>query len=239
MTGVLICDMDGTLNHCNVYYNEASRRVVDQLVCWYPEVPRPVVERLVTDLNLLSIQCPDPWSSHRFPTSLAAAGAAVAVLAGRTDTMAQTVSTAHWLGQQVFEAEYELYPEVLDVLELARRAGWRVIVFTKGDPAVQWRKIKANALEDVAECVVTPSKDVKQWQALLERLQVDPGRPLVVVGDSLKDDIAPAQALGAYTVQAAYGDTTWPYNNHRVVPHEVITTFSALLPILEARGKSP
>lgn len=232
----LICDMDGTLNQCNVYYRDVQREAAEYIAKHAAPLPVDAIQRLIEACNLASVTLPNGWSRHRFPSAIAAAALAACQMAGNPHQL-EVARQAHAIGEQVFEAAYALYPDVVHTLTEAQAAGWRVLIFTKGDPDVQLRKLQNNGLVDAFEWGITSSKSTERWQAFLEDRNVDRGEPLVIVGDSLRDDIGPAKALGAFAVLADYGDhPAWSYDQATVEPDARITAFAGLLEVLEAHA---
>lgn len=97
--------------------------------------------------------------------------------------------------------------DVRQALQQLRREGWRMVVLTNGDPAVQRRKIAALDLEALVDGVIYAEEhaaggkpDPAVFRAALECLCV-PATRCVCVGDDPIRDIDGARRLGLRTIQ--------------------------------------
>lgn len=126
-------------------------------------------------------------------------------------------------------------PGVAETLRRLKDAGvWRMVCFTKGELQDQENKLKRSGLLDFFDDVeITSDKTQREFLALCEHQQVHPSR-LLMVGNSLKSDIAPALAIGAWAVHIPFL-VTWQLEHAEDIDHErllKIDRFSQLLPLL-------
>lgn len=105
----------------------------------------------------------------------------------------------------------ELYPGVRDTLEELKSLGFRLAIITDADRFHARARLTRVGLLDCFELLVsadmtgTKKPDPAHFLFALDALGVKPEESLVV-GDSIKRDIAPARKLGLKTAYASYGD---------------------------------
>jgi len=105
----------------------------------------------------------------------------------------------------------ELYPGVRDTLEGLKKSGLRLAIITDADRYHARARLTRVELLDSFELLVsadmtgTKKPDPAHFLFALDALGLKPEESLVV-GDSLKRDMAPARRLGLKTAYASYGD---------------------------------
>jgi putative hydrolase of the HAD superfamily len=105
----------------------------------------------------------------------------------------------------------ELYPGVRETLEEMTELGIRLAVITDADRCHARARLTRVELLDSFELLVsadmtgTKKPDPAHFLFALEALGLNPEESLVV-GDSIKRDMAPARRLGLKTAYASYGD---------------------------------
>lgn len=112
-----------------------------------------------------------------------------------------------------------------------------MVLATKGDLLDQERKLSNSGLENCFDHIeIMSNKNQKDYQNLLKRLNVLP-EEFLMVGNSVKSDILPVLALGAYAIHIPY-HTTWVHEN--VENHAKdnpqfaeISSIAGILPIIE------
>ena len=114
---------------------------------------------------------------------------------------------------------------------LARIEGYRKVCFTKGELQDQENKLRRSGLLKYFDDVeITSDKGQKEFLALCEHQQIHPSE-LLMVGNSLKSDIAPALAIGAWAIHIPF-HVTWQLEHVEEFDHErliKIEQFSELL----------
>jgi putative hydrolase of the HAD superfamily len=109
--------------------------------------------------------------------------------------------------------------ELLDGVEATLRAvsgRYSVLLITKGDLFDQESKLARSGLADLFSGVeILSDKTIDTYRSVLSRRFVKP-EEFVMVGNSLRSDIAPVVALGARAVHIPY-HVTW---SHEQVPEE-------------------
>ncbi|AKB28379.1 Hydrolase, HAD superfamily [Methanosarcina siciliae T4/M] len=105
----------------------------------------------------------------------------------------------------------ELYPGVKETLEGLKKLGLRLAIITDADRYHALTRLTKVGLLDSFELLVsadmtgTKKPNPAHFLFALEALGIKPEESLVV-GDSLKKDMAPARRLGLKTAYASYGD---------------------------------
>ncbi len=109
--------------------------------------------------------------------------------------------------------------ELLDGVEEALRdlnRRYELLLITKGDLFDQESKLARSGLAEMFSGVeILSEKNEDAYRSVLRRRQIDPGE-FVMVGNSLRSDIAPVVAIGARGVHIPY-PLTW---HHEQVPEE-------------------
>lgn len=99
-------------------------------------------------------------------------------------------------------------PEVEATLERIRQEGYQMVMFTKGEQLEQEQKLERSGLARYFDHVeIASNKGEAEFRALCGKLQVAPDK-LLMVGNSLRSDIAPALAIGAWAVHIPF-HVTW------------------------------
>lgn len=111
---------------------------------------------------------------------------------------------------------------------------WRMVCFTKGELQDQENKLKRSGLLHFFDDVeITSDKGQKEFLALCEHQHIHPSQ-LLMVGNSLKSDIAPALAIGAWAVHIPFY-VTWQLEHFEDLEHERLTKIEhieELIPLL-------
>ena len=127
-------------------------------------------------------------------------------------------------------------PEVEETLkELRERCdtvNYKLVVFTKGELQDQENKLKRSGLLKYFDDVeITSDKGQAEFLALCEHQQIHPSE-LLMVGNSLKSDIAPALAIGASAIYIPF-HVTWQLEHVEDFDHEQMVKIEHFSEILE------
>jgi putative hydrolase of the HAD superfamily len=121
------------------------------------------------------------------------------------------------LGKQVLEHPVELLPGIRAAVEAVARE-FRIVLITKGDLFHQEAKVARSGLADLFHRIeIVSEKDEATYRRLLAEFEIEASE-FLMVGNSLRSDIAPVVQLGGWGVYMPYA-LTWA--------HERETTFSA------------
>ena len=98
----------------------------------------------------------------------------------------------------------------------------KMVVFTKGELQDQENKLRRSGLLKYFDDVeITSNKTQREFLALCEHQAIHPSE-LLMVGNSLKSDIAPALAIGAWAVHIPF-HITWQLEHFDDIDHERLT----------------
>lgn len=127
-------------------------------------------------------------------------------------------------------------PGVEETLKaLSTETTYRMVVFTKGELQDQENKLRRSGLLKYFNDVeITSDKSQNEFVALCEHQHIHPSQ-LLMVGNSLKSDIAPALAIGAWAIHIPF-HVTWQLEHTEDFDHErlvKIEHFSDLLQLLK------
>ncbi|TMD14715.1 MAG: HAD family hydrolase [Chloroflexi bacterium] len=167
----------------------------------------------------------------RFPTSCIEAYLALCAKASRgvdPFVKAALLGTAG----TVFSQPAQPVPFAREALTLLRSRGYRLALLTKGDPALQRRRIDQSGLASLFDVIqIVDQKTPESIIAVLEKLGVSAGSALSV-GNSLRSDVSPSLAAG---VQPIWIDShVWEYErNGQGVPDERVIVIEDLSRLLE------
>ena len=123
-------------------------------------------------------------------------------------------------------------PEVEQTLQRLQAYPYRLVVFTKGELQDQENKLKRSGLVKYFSHVeITSNKTEVEFQQLCEHLGILP-EELLMVGNSLKSDIAPALNIGASAIHIPF-HVTWQLENFEDIEHHRLVKISHFNEILD------
>jgi putative hydrolase of the HAD superfamily len=102
---------------------------------------------------------------------------------------------------------------------LHEREAYTLVCFTKGELQDQENKLKRSGLLKYFDDVeITSDKSQREFLALCEHQSIHPSQ-LMMIGNSLKSDIAPALAIGAWAIHIPF-HVTWQLEHFEDFDHE-------------------
>lgn len=120
-------------------------------------------------------------------------------------------------GKDLLNKPIELIDGIEETLAYLHQKKYKIIVVTKGDLKDQHRKLHHSGLGRFFHHIeVMSDKQLMDYQKLLERLETEPSK-FLMIGNSLKSDVLPVLALGGFAVHVPF-HTTWL---HEKIDHEV------------------
>ena len=216
---VIAFDADDTLWDCQSYFEQVENRLY-QLIAPYCE--NPAAELFKTEsgnMADLGYGC-KAFTISIIETALRVAGSHVD---------ASQLSELLAACKQLLQLPATPLPGVEETLE--RIDGYRKVCFTKGELQDQENKLKRSGpLRYFDDVEITSDKGQKEFLALCDHQQIHPSE-LLMVGNSLKSDIAPALAIGAWAIHIPF-HVTWQLEHFEEFDHErlkKIEQFSELL----------
>jgi len=111
-------------------------------------------------------------------------------------------------------------PGVEETLQrLCETGRWQLALFTKGELQDQENKLRRSGLSPYFSHIkITSNKDEAAFLQLCQELNIQPAR-LLMVGNSLRSDIAPALAIGASAIYIPF-HVTWQLEKTEPFAHE-------------------
>ena len=111
----------------------------------------------------------------------------------------------------MLSVDVEVFPGVLPLLDTLF-SKYRLMLITKGDLFHQQRKLSGSGLGQYFQSIeVVSEKNIKTYQDILERHDVEPGK-FLMVGNSLRSDIFPILELGARAIHLSE-HLTWAHED--------------------------
>ncbi|MBQ8462892.1 MAG: HAD hydrolase-like protein [Prevotella sp.] len=228
---VIAFDADDTLWDCQGHFERVMQQLYDELVPW--------VDRETAALELFATERKNMpllgFGTKAFTLSMLE----TAMRVSRYEMPARKISEIQQLCYTLNEFPCTPLPEVKETLEaiMARKSALRLVCFTKGELLDQEHKLERSGLKDCFEHVeITSDKGEREFRNLCRKLGIEP-HEMLMVGNSLKSDIAPALAIGCQAVYIPF-HVTWEleHADHFEHPHMVqIEHFGQLLDIVDAR----
>lgn len=252
---VLAFDADDTLWDCQGHFERVMQRLYDELVPW--------VDRETAALELFATERKNMrllgFGVKAFTLSMLE----TAMRVSRNEMPAETINDILQQCYGLLEFPCTPLPGVRETLEKLREAiptshvhppkggtrgtispssphggnegGFKMVVFTKGELLDQEHKLERSGLARLFDYVeITSDKGETEFRALCQKLGILP-EEMLMVGNSLKSDIAPALSIGAAAVYIPF-HVTWQLEHHDHFEHprmEQIEQFSQLLDILK------
>ena len=225
---VIAFDADDTLWDCQSHFEEVENMLYNIIG---PYCMDPKHELFVTESNNmedLGYGC-KAFTISVMETALRVCG---------NDLSATQLSELLEAGKHLLQLPATPLPgveETLQRLSVGRRTSTlKLVCFTKGELQDQENKLRRSGLGKYFDHVeITSDKTEKEFLALCRHLDIEP-QELLMVGNSLKSDIAPALAIGAQAVHIPF-HVTWQLEAHEDIEHErmvKIDNISQLLPLL-------
>ncbi len=219
---VIAFDADDTLWDCQSHFERVEQRLYGLIA---PYSDDPAHELFVTEsgnMADLGYGC-KAFTISVIETALRVGGSHVSV---------QQLSGLLSACKQLLHLPATPLPGVEETLQrLREERDYRMVCFTKGELQDQENKLKRSGLLRFFDDVeITSDKSQREFLALCEHQQCHPSE-LLMVGNSLKSDCAPALAIGGWAIHIPF-HVMWQLEVHEDFDHErlkKIEQFSELL----------
>ena len=224
----IVFDADDTLWDCQSHFEEVENMLYNIIG---PYCMDPKHELFVTESNNmedLGYGC-KAFTISVMETALRVCG---------NDLSATQLSELLEAGKHLLQLPATPLPGVEETLQrlsvACRTSTLKLVCFTKGELQDQENKLRRSGLGRFFDHVeITSDKTEHEYLQLCRHLGIEP-QELLMVGNSLKSDIAPALAIGAQAVHIPF-HVTWQLEVHEDIEHErmvKIDNISQLLPLL-------
>lgn len=204
---VIAFDADDTLWDCQSHF-EAVEEHLYSLIAPYCENPKQELFKTESaNMADLGYGC-KAFTISIVETALRVAGSELSA-AALSELLAHSKSLLHLPATPLPRVE-----ETLASIE-----GYRKVCFTKGELQDQENKLKRSGLLKYFDDVeITSDKTQREFLALCEHQGIHPSE-LLMVGNSLKSDCAPAIAIGAWAIHIPF-HVTWQLEHFEDFDHE-------------------
>lgn len=252
MIKVVAIDADDTLWDCQGHFERVMQRLYDELLPWTgtrDEAARQLFSTERKNMALLG------FGTKAFTLSMIE----TALRVSRYEMAGSKLNEILQLCYTLNEFPCTPLPGVRETLEVLRdkstscsaegyqqsgqphnstfsiqHSAFKLVCFTKGELLDQQHKLERSGLQQYFDdVVITSDKTQREFTQLCDRYTIHPSQ-LLMVGNSLKSDIAPALAIGAWGVYIPF-HVTWQLEHAEHFDHErmvQIEHFSQLLDLL-------
>jgi len=218
---VIAFDADDTLWDCQGHFEEVEEHLYS-LIAPYCENPKQELFNTESaNMEDLGYGC-KAFSISIIETALRVAGNDVSATQLK-DLLAHCKQLLHLPATPLPEVEptlKELRRRLSNLSPLTSHLSpLKMVVFTKGELQDQENKLKRSGLLQYFDDVeITSNKTQREFLDLCEHQQIHPSE-LLMVGNSLKSDIAPALAIGAWAIHIPF-HITWQLEHFDDIDHE-------------------
>ena len=209
---VIAFDADDTLWDCQSHFEEVEEHLYT-LIAPYCEDPRQELFKTESgNMDDLGYGC-KAFTISIIETALRIAG---------NDLTANQLAELLAHCKSLLHLPATPLPEVEKTLQALRNnieSDDQLVVFTKGELQDQENKLKRSGLLKYFDDVeITSDKTQAEFLALCEHQRIHPSE-LLMIGNSLKSDIAPALAIGAWAIHIPF-HVTWQLEHFEDFDHE-------------------
>ena len=203
--GLVGFDADDTLWRSQDYFDEAQLEF-ERLIAGYVDLHDAQARQHLYDVEKRNIAV---FGYGVKGMVLSMIESAVAITGARIS--ASDIGRVVQLGKALLQHPVELLPGIRAAVEEVA-AAHDVVLITKGDLFHQEAKVRQCGFAQLFRRIeIVSEKDTATYTRLLEEFGL-PARRFVMVGNSLRSDIAPVLALGGWGVHVPY-HTTWAHEN--------------------------
>jgi putative hydrolase of the HAD superfamily len=198
----ILFDLDDTLIHCNRFFNEArSEFLAAMLACFqgYP-IDAKQIEDTQQHIDLSGIE-QHGLGKHRFPESLVATYRLMCDKYGKTP-LKHEEQELEAIGYGVYTKPVELYPHAHETLELLKKEGHELYLYTGGDQEIQTSKVLRAGLADIfpeQRRFVSEHKNRDVLAKIMREIDLKHHHTWMV-GNSARNDIRPALEEGIHAI---------------------------------------
>lgn len=213
-------DADDTLWRSEDYF-DAAQKEFERIIATYVELDDVRARLYAIEKNNIAL------------FGYGVKGMVLSMIEAAVEITSSRISAAHLhrivgLGKELLAHPVELLPHVPEAVE-AIAAEHDIVLITKGDLFHQEAKVKQCGLADLFRRIeIVSEKDPSTYARLLEEFGL-PAEQFVMIGNSLRSDIAPVLELGGWGVHVPY-HLTWA--------HEAEATVAVDAPRLRVVGRA-
>jgi putative hydrolase of the HAD superfamily len=219
---VIAFDADDTLWDCQGYFEEVENHLY-RLIAPYCEDPKQELFKTESgNMADLGYGC-KAFTISILETAIRIAGNDLSVV--QLDELLQDC-------KRLLHLPATPLPGVEDTLKELREKEYKMVCFTKGELQDQENKLKRSGLLKYFDDVeITSDKTQREFLALCEHQGIHPSQ-LLMIGNSLKSDCAPALAIGAWAIHIPF-HVTWQLEHFEDIDHERLIKVDKISDILK------
>jgi putative hydrolase of the HAD superfamily len=219
---VIAFDADDTLWDCQGYFEEVENHLY-RLIAPYCEDPKQELFKTESgNMADLGYGC-KAFTISILETAMRIAGNDLSVV--QLDELLQDC-------KRLLHLPATPLPGVEDTLKELREKEYKMVCFTKGELQDQENKLKRSGLLKYFDDVeITSDKTQREFLALCEHQGIHPSQ-LLMIGNSLKSDCAPALAIGAWAIHIPF-HVTWQLEHFEDIDHERLIKVDKISDILK------
>lgn len=225
--------MDDTLLLCSPYYVKCLEEF-SKFTAERTGLTEKMCRDMLNAVDLVSTQMPDAFNAARFPLSFEAASVTLDIIRNQGIDF-QSARKCYEIGESVFDAPYPLFEQVEDTLHLYNHAGYNLILCSKGDPKVQlpnkFYRHRLDRFFPLDNVHIVQKKDEEEMRKIIAAHNLNVNET-IMVGDSIRDDVGMAHAVGMKAVHVSKMKPTWAYENGKNEPDYTIEQFKDLPKVL-------
>lgn len=219
---VIAFDADDTLWDCQGYFEEVENHLY-RLIAPYCEDPKQELFKTESgNMADLGYGC-KAFTISILETAMRIAGNDLSVV--QLDELLQNC-------KRLLHLPATPLPGVECTLKELREKEYKMVCFTKGELQDQENKLKRSGLLKYFDDVeITSDKTQREFLALCEHQGIHPSQ-LLMIGNSLKSDCAPALAIGAWAIHIPF-HVTWQLEHFEDIDHERLIKVDKISDILK------
>ena len=208
---VIAFDADDTLWDCQTHFEQVEKQLYALIAPYCDNPARELFETVSGNMADLGYGC------KAFTISVVE----TALRVGGDHLSAAQVANLLHESKRLLQLPATPLPGVEETLRTMRERepAYKMVCFTKGELQDQENKLKRSGLAAYFDDVmITSDKSQREFRELCDRHHCHPS-DLLMVGNSLKSDIAPALAIGAWALHIPF-HVTWQLEVHEEFDHE-------------------
>jgi putative hydrolase of the HAD superfamily len=213
---VIAFDADDTLWDCQSHFEAVEQQLYDLITPYCDDPARELYQTESANMADLGYGC-KAFTISIIETALRVGGNSISH--GQLDDLLHA-------SKQLLHLPATPLPGVEETLAVLREQAplpFKMVCFTKGELQDQENKLRRSGLEKYFDDVmITSNKTQHEFRALCRRHDIHPSE-LLMVGNSLKSDIAPALAIGAWAIHIPF-HVTWQLEKTEDFDHERMMT---------------
>jgi len=200
---VIAFDADDTLWHTESLYSNVEAKIIQILA---PYQSQAIIEQVMHSNEIRNLEFYG-YGIKSFILSLVESAAQISQSRVQGSDILRIIE----LGKEMLTADIQLLEQTRPTLD-ELSSSYPLMLITKGDLNEQEPKIKRSGLLGYFKYIdVLTDKTPSSYTSILDRYKINPTR-FLMVGNSLRSDIAPVLSLGGWAVYIPYS-SSWSHEN--------------------------